>query len=42
MSTLTRFDRMENSYPELFRLWARPMQLLSEKAGSAARTLEIQ
>jgi HSP20 family protein len=30
MNTLTRFDRMDNLFPELFRRWARPMQLLDD------------
>lgn len=30
MNTLTRFDRIDNLFPELFRRWARPMQLIDE------------
>jgi HSP20 family protein len=30
MNTLTRFDRIDNLFPELFRRWARPMQLLDD------------
>lgn len=30
MNALTRFDRMENLFPELLRRWARPMQLIDE------------
>ena len=32
MNTLTRFDRIDNLFPELFRRWARPMQLVDENA----------
>lgn len=30
MNALTRFDRIDNLFPELFRRWARPMQLIDE------------
>ena len=30
MNALTRLDRIDSLFPELFRRWARPMQLLDE------------
>lgn len=30
MNALTRFDRIDNLFPELLRRWARPMQLIDE------------
>lgn len=41
MNALTRFERMENLYPELFRLWARPMQFFSESFPPADIRLDI-
>lgn len=30
MNALTRLDRIDNLFPEMFRRWARPMQLLDD------------
>lgn len=30
MNALSRIERMENLYPEILRLWSRPMQLIGE------------
>ena len=41
MNTLTRFDRIDNLFPELFRRWARPMQLIDENTLPADIRVDI-
>lgn len=41
MNALTRFDRMENLFPELLRRWARPMQLIDENVLPADIRVDI-
>ncbi|MDN8615218.1 Hsp20/alpha crystallin family protein [Variovorax ginsengisoli] len=41
MNALTRFDRIDNLFPELFRRWARPMQLIDENTLPADIRVDI-
>ena len=41
MNTLTRFDRIDNLFPELFRRLARPMQLVDENTLPADIRVDI-
>ncbi len=41
MNALTRFDRIDNLFPELFRRFARPMQLIDENTLPADIRVDI-
>jgi HSP20 family protein len=41
MNALTRLDRIDNLFPEMFRRWARPMQLLDDNTLPADIRVDI-
>ena len=41
MNALTRLDRIDNLFPEMFRRWARPMQLLDDNSLPADIRVDI-